>query len=874
MSKKKSDSGNDINAILNQLKIAYGADSSDDDMLEPEEPFEDTELTSLLSKIISENSSETDSGIPSDEFPAASKVFVVDTSVDDIADEPVEAVVEEPSEAEAQFAVIDDESTSCTEEAEYDTESTQKSEIETEYEQEQELKPESETEPESKHEPEIERLYEYEDESCYDSLEADIELDEESEDAEEIDEIEETEETEIADTYIVTSPENYTDDPLQWHIVTQDTSEEYEIPEKTDPAEQNSLEDIEDDDISILLQLGYKKELNTRVGAERTDSVIQNISNSYRPEKGKVPFGFCGKEFSESTQIDSIKAKYEYDKRSIIIKMAVFASIAVVLLLLGIIFHGRTDRNSLIMFPAIELIVLGLGCTVIYKEIWHALIGVVKFQPTVFALPIFSLVLLVAYDVYLMVMYNASPDKIDMATTPLFGLEVALLFLFALISQLLRCICEQKAFNLVSSTDELYTGEILMHKNYSTYSDSGLHLHEVRKQVKGNAVIVRKTRYIAEYFKRCSESVYNLPYAVLSMIFSLTAATALACILIFTEHTVSDVVVSTMFTVFMCLSASTVLIMPLIFFSTSRSLWKRGCCLVGTGAIDEYENTNSVVFPDTTAFELSGDVEVIPLEGTDVNSAVRTSNRLLKSLGGTLNKAIGENEFDKDFSVSTADIDIAVIDENGIELYMDNETHIVFGNKKFILSYRKRLDFSANDFLSEERSGGREVIYLAINGKLSLAYIIAAKVKSGFSDIVGDLAKYRIRVFASTYEPHIKAISSRDCKIGVYKPYDHESSEKSVPRFGGAVCSGDGRNIAYALIAAKEIKNNAKTSSKMAMWFILVGFVLSLTVTLIGYLVPSAFPILGYRAIIAAVVQILGVGAIAINAVKLSSKHK
>lgn len=88
------------------------------------------------------------------------------------------------------------------------------------------------------------------------------------------------------------------------------------------------------------------------------------------------------------------------------------------------------------------------------------------------------------------------------------------------------------------------------------------------------------------------------------------------------------------------------------------------------------------------------------------------------------------------------------------------------------------------------------------------------------------------------------------------------------------MCSGDGRNIAYAIIAAKQIKGNAKASSKMSMWLILVGFILSLTATLIGYLVPSAYPVLGYRAIIAVVAQILGVGAIAINAIRLSSKNR
>ena len=200
--------------------------------------------------------------------------------------------------------------------------------------------------------------------------------------------------------YIVLSKEDYTDDPLQWHldrvqtaVVNDETEEEAQEPLKKSA-------DIRDDDISLLLQLGYKDELNTEVGHERTDSVVQNIKNSYRPDKNKIPFGFCGKEFFESSQIDKIKQKYDYDKRVIIIKIALFSCISLVLMLLGIIFKSYSTVGAMIMFSVMELLIISLGCVVIYKDLLAGIRGIFKFSPTLFTMPMISLLLLAVFDIF------------------------------------------------------------------------------------------------------------------------------------------------------------------------------------------------------------------------------------------------------------------------------------------------------------------------------------------------------------------------------------------------------------------------------------------------------------------------------------------
>ena len=676
------------------------------------------------------------------------------------------------------------------------------------------------------------------------------------------------------DIYIVLSEDSYTDDPLQWHLdrVKSKLIDNVED-DNTQEASKKTVE-MEDDDISLLLQLGYKDELKSEIGQERTDSVVHGISNSYRPDKNKIPFGFCGKEFFDSSQIDKIKQKYDYDKRMIVIKLALFSCISMVLLLLGLIFKNYTTVNSVIMFSVMELLITSLGCVVLYKELISGIKGVFKFSPTVFTMPIISLLVLTSFDIFNIISCIVKPNSITASTTSLFGFTTSVFFIFALAVELINCVREQKTFNLISASQDLYTAETLISQREDKSDANNLRSHEIRKQVKGNAVIVKKTRYISEYFKRCSESSYGIGNIMLVLGVVPLAAMILACIIIAMGRTASDVASTVVFAFYMCLSASFVLIMPVTLFAASQSLAERKCGIIGTGSVAEYADTNSVIFPDTSAFKIDNDIEVVPFGDVDMNSAMKTANRLFSALGGTMSDILGENPFNKDLSVSEAEINIASVDNNGIELYMDNETHILLGNEKFVYERRRQLNFEACDFIPAAASSGREVVYLAINGVVSLGYIMYFDVKTEFTDNVKLLALHSIRTYVSTYEPHIKAKRYNNCKIGVYRPYDHESSSKPTSRYGGIVASGDAKNITYPLIMTSEVLQSVRKSSKVSVMFILAGIVVSFAITLVGYIAPGALGILRYRDIFTVIIQLLSVIPLTVSAIKLWKKYK
>ena len=676
------------------------------------------------------------------------------------------------------------------------------------------------------------------------------------------------------DIYIVLSKEAYTDDPLQWHLdkVQAKQADNLENDDSQETAKQSA--DIEDDDISLLLQLGYKDELKSEVGQERTESVVHSISNSYRPDKNKIPFGFCGKEFFDGSQIDKIKQKYDYDKRIIIVKIALFSCISLVLMLLGMLFKNYSTVNSVIMFSVMELLIMSLGCVVMHKEMLSGIKGVFKFSPTIFTLPILSLLVLTAFDIFNIIICIVSPNNITVSTTSLFGFTTSVFFMFALVVELINCVREQNTFNLISASEELYTAETLVSQRTDKSDANNLRSHEIRKQVKGNAVIVKKTIYISEYFKRCSESSYRIGNIMLVLGVVPLAAMILACIIIAAGCKVADVASTVIFAFYMCLSASFVLIMPVTLFAASQSLAKKKCAIIGTEAVAEYAQTNSVIFPDTSAFKMDKDIEVIPFSDIDINSSMKTANRLFAALGGTMSDIVGENSFNKDLSVSEAAINIAAVDDNGIELYMDNETHILLGNEKFVYERRRQLNFEAYDFITSAVSAGRDVVYLAINGVVSLGYIMSFGVKTEFTDKVKLLAQHGIKTYVSTYEPHIRAKRYNDCKIGIYRPYDHESPTKPSSRYGGIVASCDAKNITYPLIMTSEILKSVRRSAKISIWFILAGIVISVAITLVGYLAPGAIGLLRYRDIFTVIIQLLSAIPLAVSAIKLSKKYK
>ena len=76
MGKRKSLSENEMSAILSQLQKTYGMDGesdSDEDIFDSEPSYEDTELSDLLAKIISENTLADDGGSSQTEASASTK---------------------------------------------------------------------------------------------------------------------------------------------------------------------------------------------------------------------------------------------------------------------------------------------------------------------------------------------------------------------------------------------------------------------------------------------------------------------------------------------------------------------------------------------------------------------------------------------------------------------------------------------------------------------------------------------------------------------------------------------------------------------------------------------------------------------------------
>lgn len=686
-------------------------------------------------------------------------------------------------------------------------------------------------------------------------------------------EAEESNKTDIAE--IILSRDGYTDDPLQWHFESYNPVNISEMPEDEVGEPQKKKEEIKDDEISLLLQLGYKNELKSEVGEERTDFVVQSISNSYRPDRNKIPFGFCGKEFSEKDQIPKIKQKYDSDKRMLIVKTALFSAIAVVLLILSLIAKNRTDISSVIMFPIMEMIIMGLGCTVIYKEIASGIIGIFKFSPDIFAIPIFSVLILAFYDVMTVIMAITNSDLLNTNTISLFGFTSSLFFIFALVSQLMNCSREQKTFGLISGAETLYVGEIPTSGEEKASDSDTSSTREARKNSKGNTVIFKKSRYISEYFKRTSESSYRTINVALAMVLSLVFAMLLSIIIVSTGNGNSIDVVSTfIFTFYVCLSASFILSMPVMLFAASKNLNEKKSGIIGTGAVEEYANVNSAIFPDTDAVSVSENIEVIPLGSGDMNEAIKTSHRLFSSLGGTLCEALKNNSYNADTSVSYANINIKSINDDGVDLYMDENTHILFGNKKFIMTCADNYNAELLDSIPQNKTHGKEVAYLFINGMPCLGYVMSLKYKKDFLDVVQLLSANHVNAVVSTYEPHVRSARLDNTNIATYRPNKHESPDKNISRFGGIISSGNSTNAAYPLLMCKDISENSRKASIISWCLIGAGIVISLIVTLIGYLVSGAQGLLKLRDLFSAVMQLGGIVPSVVLSLKLYKKYK
>ena len=626
----------------------------------------------------------------------------------------------------------------------------------------------------------------------------------------------------------------YSYDPLQGHLSDAAYLVHKSVDEKLEfKSEQRDI-DLDDDDISLLLDFGYDEEIKSEAGAGRTNQIKRKKKSEFIPEKSDRIYGYSGEEYMGHSDDKSVKSKYISDKKKIIAKIAILSVLAIVMLGISILYHADAyiDKN---IYPYAELIAMAITAIVAYSGLIEGARGIAKLDPKNYSIPAFLMIIQVIYDVFIIALQsNSGVDSEGKMISC--GFIVIIYVLAALISDALECSAEMATFDVISTDARLYSAEKFNKPKNDTNDKNGA--RGVSSNVMlGNCIYkVKETDIAHGYFSRMSKKSNRCLRVMYFMGILPVIALVMGCISLLSNGDTYVALTSVMTVILMGFPMSFTLFKAIPYFYTVKKLSSDKCAIVGDISSNEYALVDMIMFDDVDAVKVTESIEIRPEGNPDVATAIKVASRAFKALGGPLSRILATDPNEED-----ASINIVSIRDNGIEFYMDSYLHVVIGDKNFMSVHGMKVSSDSKIISPMSDNKATSVLYVAFNGVPQLGYIVSSKISDEFTRTVKELSSIGVKTAVATYSPVINDYYFEANKpVGVastviHKPAIFEPRDKTHFVDGGVFSIGESTKISGAFIEARKYlrfeSQNKRFSTLMAILGILLG-IISVVLTL------------------------------------------
>ncbi len=841
---------NELDSVLEQLKLSYAADNDndiEDSLLEEEDSDEDKELSIILEKIFSETATKEDDAIEDNSLQdhvLMSDVSIehenekkeIDTSQDSMIPESVEELFDDQA-VETEEERVDDVLKKMLGITHTQTnDECIKEELEND--KDSQLIENEETESSG-------NVLTIEDEPLIDlGVYEAVVLDEYTEPSvliqsgengnffEEQEMISDDEIPEILPT-VITDEIDYICDPLQQTICDMDFYKPqsecdfsgYETTGSNDsdePDEAHSVEDnqneITDKDIMLLMKFEYDTEIATNGENNHANKVIFNEGKKYIPDKCKIKHGFTGKEYTERDQIPEIKRKYKSDSNSIFVIAVIATFFAVIAVFSDVISVITPEYNAL--FLQIYLLLTLIICLILYKKIWYGFISLLKNNGNEYSLLsvilIESFIFLVLLNIINLIQKNAHGYIL------IFG-YVFIYTAFNLWSEWLDCRREMNVFSFISDERYQYVAE---KRSYSIHSSSNSNKSSAK-------YIIKRSRLISGYHQKTIES----KKATVNILFTVGITPVVAILFGFYNSFLNKNIIAGIniasFILYLSVPLSSVIAVSIIEYINYVNLKKKNTVFVGTNYSETISNTDTLIIEDRDAIEIVSCTEIKPdSNGSKNRKWINIARNVFFSLGGPISNIMPVDK-NSDSNISH-DITINSISDNGIDIYFDSSINILIGDRQYMHSHNIKVKTDVN-LTGATKGPDRSVIYMAFDRVPGIAFILSGKTKNSFNETIELLKQSCINVEVMTYEPEINEyffeLNGMEHPITVVKPSSFErttdfdiSNSNIVSLSPLELCC----SITYSKIAANDQNKQRKIHIIQSLIGILVSCVLAI----------------------------------------------
>ncbi len=632
---------------------------------------------------------------------------------------------------------------------------------------------------------------------------------------------------------LVLSPDEYYLDPLQNLFPTftlQDREDEQLSPAIPEPImDYNQNNGFDNNDISLLLKLGYEGEIKAKVGSSKAQEVLLEKDKEYTPNKYQKPYGYCGFELSDRNQVPQITEKYKSNKITSVILLAVVFVFAMLILSVDIYFALFSERYE--FFPIaliIEFFCILPTCLILYNKFIFGFMGIIKFEPNRSSLFSFLVIYYTIYQIVSLALFMGLSDEPKDYELVLFGAGIILYAVVELTADLVTCIKESQTFSIIADNKKIYVAEKL---SSSSVKNSVNHNKEK------NTYRLKESDLISGYFKKSSDKTISRSSLIFFIgivpIISLICGGAVALC----SESIMLGLTFVMLTTLLAIPIGSIGIQPITDFITSKWLKKHQAAFVGSDSIYELSETECLIFSDIDTVEITGCTEIMPVNDSKSEEIINIAYEIFQALGGPL-ADICRGKYT---ATGNSNIIINEITDNGVNIYYNNSINILLGDKYFMNTHKIKVKTNTN--LSVAVKGvDRSVIYMAFDGVPKLGFILNSKIKKSFIKISELLDAESIKPMLETYEPQINDVYFEQNKphtmpaISVSKLSSYEPIADNTITNSYVFSSKDRTSVAHAIIMSKKIVKIMKTNKLINMFVSISGIVSAAIFTLISCL--------------------------------------
>lgn len=606
---------------------------------------------------------------------------------------------------------------------------------------------------------------------------------------------------------------------------------------------------MSDEDVELLLELGYENNLSQKLGTQRVEDVKHRCLSD---ESAKTPirdvYACDGEEYAGHKQDKEIRKSYRAHGRAAMARMILTVLLTVVIGLsdlLFVLFETLPAPLSKLptsgLYGGIGLAMLLLAAACCFTCMKRGVVSAMKYSLTPASLTALVVVITLLYDVL---------GLFDAQCGILLNLPAAFALSALAIGEYISIKNQRIAFAVVNSRTRkiaLYDMEPKRKKVIR-----GGHIVKIINDDADRILRrVRRTERIGGYFRRTGEPTRRyraLPGLLMTSVLCSVVLGVMA-LLIKGDLRLSATVLVLSLQTTLPLSALIAYVYP--FWLTSTRLAKRGCGIIGDSAVDEYAKDSILLFDDTEMFRSKSSTEITIRGGGDTRKYIRYAKRLFKTLGGTLSSVTTS---DLSEEVREDRVEILRVLEQGIEARMDGRVRVLAGTSEFMMKNGIRVPSDSAELLVR-RHVESSILYLAFDGKLRLGYEIDYRISGRFEQIADQLGHAGTSVAVESSDPCIHAellARSRDPKLApirVIKPLHFEKNDEAEVIDSGVVATKNARDIAHAVLACHKIATNDRLIRGIQYAATLIGALLCGALMMLDFINP-------YVSAIAATVQL------------------